>query len=562
MPTIEINKDDLDRLLGRSLSSDELDHFLPLAKAELKDFQPDTGEMKIELNDTNRPDLWSLGGFARQLKIKMTGVAPAYSFFGAPCAEDYRIEIDPELEKIRPFIGAFSASGPPISESQLIQLIQTQEKLSENYGRRRLTLSLGIYELSNVSFPVKYQAVDPNKTSFIPLGYESEMSLNQILQEHPKGQEYSYILENLDKVPYFVDNLDGVLSFPPIINSRRSGEIKPGETEFFIEATGVDMNTVMHGLNIFACNLADQGFEIQPVLVEYPYETPLGRKITTPYHFNKKMRVSISDFTNSLGQDFDAETIILNLEQYGIPSHQEDQEIIGKLPSYRLDYLHPVDMIEDFSISIGYNSFEPLMPADFTVGRLSETEEYSDKVRQLMIGYGFEEIISNILISKRELTDLMGHEDAAVLEVANPMTLAHASLRNSIIPSLMRIEAASPKSAYPHKIFEVGDIVVADPQANLGSRTNLSLGVLIAHPSVNFSEMDSFLTILMFHLGQEFSKKPTDFPALIPGRSGQILVQGINVGVIGEIAPLVLEKWNIGVPVSVFEIDLQKLFHL
>lgn len=560
MPTIEFSRKDFERQLGKTLSLEELDELVPLAKAELKGYDETTDELKIELNDTNRPDLWSLEGLVRQLKIKLdNNYMPSYPFFQNEDCGERKIIVDPALEKIRPYIGAFTAEGPIVTEDILLQLIQTQEKLSENFGRRRLSLSIGIYELAKITFPVRYIAVEPTTTKFVPLGYERELSLKEILEEHPKGIEYGHLLKEHAHYPYFLDSKDGVLSFPPIINSRYSGEIKPGENRLFIEATGIDLRTVLLGISIFACNLADRGYTIEPVLTEYPYDTAYGREIRTPYDFKSSLSVTSPAVNKALGTSFSPQEITDGLNSYGVHATLDGEKLHVSLPQYRLDYLHPVDVIEDFAMSLGYNEFDPLMPSEFTVGRLSPEESYSDKVRQLMVGYGFEEIFSNMLISRQELTEKMNESEKEIVQVANPMSLAHASLRDSIIPSLMRVEAGSAKSAYPHKIFEVGDIVVRDARSNSGTETRLSLAVVIAHPTAYFSEMDSYLTVLLHHLGKNFSKKPDDYPLFIEGRSGSIMVNEQIVGKIGEVRPDVLEEWKIGVPATALEIDLSKL---
>jgi len=561
MPTIEISKRDMENLLGTSYTVEQLESFLPLAKAELKGFNEERDELKIELNDTNRPDLWSLEGLARQIKIKRAGTVPDYKFLKqSPVVEaGHRIIVSPTLETIRPFIGAFAAVGPAVSEHMLVQLIQTQEKLSENFGRSRKTLSIGLYVYDRVSFPVRYKAVAPATTSFMPLGYDHEMSLERILAEHPKGIEYAAILKDYSLYPYLVDSEERVLSFPPIINSRRSGEIKPGEERLFVEATGTDIQAVALGLNIFACNLADRGYRIIPVLTEYPFETMMGRQVIAPYPLEQTMTCPLETFSRALGRDYGPETIIRVLKEYGIPAIINGPDVVCELPSYRADYLHPMDVIEDFAISLGYNAFEPIMPTEFTVGRLSECEIFADKVRHLMIGYGFEEIISNILISKTELAEMMDTPETELIEVANPMSLAHATLRNRIVPSLLRVETASARSAYPHRIFEVGEVVVSQAEHNMGCVTRTFIAAMIAHPTTNFSEIDSYLTILMFHLGYQFTKSPEDIPGFIPGRVGTIMVRDRQVGVIGELAPQVLDSWKISIPVTVFEFDLETL---
>ncbi len=96
----------------------------------------------------------------------------------------------------------------------------------------------------------------------------------------------------------------------------------------------------------------------------------------------------------------------------------------------------------------GYDSFEPVMPRQSTVGSISRIELLSDIVRGHMVGSGFQEIMSNILCSREELEYAMP-EGEKLVEVDNVMSLAYSVLRNRVIPSLMNVEAASSKAFYP-----------------------------------------------------------------------------------------------------------------
>src|SRR5437867_1796152 len=128
MPTITVQKDDLYKLarLEPAYGFAALEEKLALAKAELNtrtldgqtlrdangvwvDDQPNYA-LRIELKDTNRPDLWSVEGIARQLRDHARGHGAAYSFFTQAAAEP-RIEVDARLATLRPFIGGFLAQG-------------------------------------------------------------------------------------------------------------------------------------------------------------------------------------------------------------------------------------------------------------------------------------------------------------------------------------------------------------------------------------------------------------------------------------------------------------------
>ena len=136
------------------------------------------------------------------------------------------------------------------------------------------------------------------------------------------------------------------------------------------------------------------------------------------------------------------------------------------LPFYRQDLMHAMDVVEDVAISRGYGDFLPVMPSQFTVGGLSRIEEVSDRVRALMVGMGFQEIISNILGSPQDLRDAMrleGTEWGRLVEVDNVMSQNFSALRQWMLPSLLRVEAASNRAFYPHRVFEAGEVARPDP---------------------------------------------------------------------------------------------------
>ncbi len=81
MPTISINRKDFEQLIGQSATEEQIVAWLPLVKGEVKEQDSKTGELRIELQDSNRPDLWSCEGIARQIRIKLTGAVSPYPFF-------------------------------------------------------------------------------------------------------------------------------------------------------------------------------------------------------------------------------------------------------------------------------------------------------------------------------------------------------------------------------------------------------------------------------------------------------------------------------------------------
>lgn len=558
MPTYTCMKDDLINLIGEGqIDLEKLERYLEYAKAELKEYDRASGELKLENNDTNRPDLWSAEGTARQIRNCCIKKPDNYPFFKKAPESNDLIIVSPELREIRPFIGGFRVTSLTVDETLLIQLIQTQEKLCENYGRARDLISIGVYDASKITLPVFYKAVPPQDIRFVPLDFEEEIDLVEILKKHPKGIQYAHLVKAFPLYPIFMDSKNAVLSFPPIINSNDLGHVVPGDSHLLVEATGKDCNAVILALNIMACNLADRGAEIHPFTVKYPD----GEVLTIPRKFDKSLSLDLEYVKKYVGVEVSKNKLIKTLEHMGheLTSVDENTGLTHWCPPpYRLDCLHPVDIIEDFCIGSGYNSFIPTMPEKFTVGMPDPMMELTNTVRDLLIGMEFQEMMTYILTSRDTLCTKMDYNDSP-LEIENIMSENYSVVRSRLYPILLEIESKNPQSEYPHRIFETGEVAIRDEKHEDSTRTLINLAALIAHGSANFSEIHSSLQALMYYLGKEYLLRKRTHPSFIEGRVGDIVVNGKECGIIGEVHPKVLENWGITYPCAVFELNLNSL---
>ena len=554
MPTISVIRRDLERLAGRKYEQRELERALEAVKAEVK--VEDDALLRIQLKDTNRPDLWSSEGVARLLRGHRSGGHDAYPFF-EESATELELRVDPSIRGIRPYVAAFACRGISVDEAALEQLIEAQEKLSEGYGRGRSAVAIGIYDASDLVFPVHFAAADPDAARFVPLGMEKELTLRDILSEHPTGRAYAHLLEGFDRFPLITDSRGEVLSMPPVINSRNPGAVEVGDTFLFCEATGTELDAVLLSISIMAANMADRGGRILPVNVVYPYDTPRGREIRCPLDMTEPVEVGLDDLRRVIGGGIDNGDIEAALAAMGYRDVALDPIRVRARPApYRDDILHPVDLIEDVIVAMGFDSFEPELPRDFTVGKAAPEEDLADRVRGLMVGCGFQELLLPILSSRADLKERMRDVDAAIVEIANPMSENYSAVRNALLPGLLRVEGASRKALYPHHVFEVGEVSVIAPDDLYGARTEIRLAALEAHAEANLSGIQSRLEAIAYYLGFDYHLTPSEHSTFLPGRSGEIRVGGESFGVIGEIHPEVLENWGISVPVSAFEVNI------
>ena len=568
MPKIECNEKLFFEAIGKKYTYDALEDLLPCAKAEL-DEKPDTSlpenerVVKIELNDTNRPDLWSTNGVARQIKLHEGGKTVDYMKLMANHGNndygDRIVEVDPELKDIRPYMVAFMITGKAIDDPMLKDIIQTQEKLAWNFGRKRKSISMGVYRVDQIKFPVRYHAVDPDNTSFVPLQCDAPMTCRQILTDHPKGKDFGWILADMKKFPLLSDAKNEVLSMAPIINSATLGAVQVGDKDLMVELTGDNIENLILSANIVACDFADQGYEIKPILVKHPYDTGLGKDIMVPYYFQPTTKTTLAAVNKLLGSDFDMKKVVDALTRMGSTVEVKGEEITLSPAPYRNDFLHEVDIIEDVMIGCNVAAFEPRTPQDFTIGRLLPLTEFSRKAKTLMVGLGYQEMIFNYVGSKKDYIDNMLIDGSKVIEIANPMSENYQFIRPEILSSLCRAEAGSANAMYPHKIFEIGKVAYLKEDENTGTITRQHLGFLTASANANFNTLASEVSSLVYFLDHEYKVVESEDPRFIPGRQAQLIVDGQPAGVFGEVHPQVLENWGITVPCVAGELDLETL---
>jgi len=586
MPKIEVNEQVFYSLAGcpggksRWKTKDEFEEALVCAKAELdedsdKSLPEAERVLKIELNDTNRPDLWGTAGCARQLRIYDSGKIPDYEFFSRPGnikKTTRKVKVQASVKQVRPYLAGFVAKGKPISDPLLRDMIQTQEKLAWNFGRKRRTISMGLYRTSLIKWPIIYKGVDPDSVSFVPLQWDTPLTLREILKQHPKGKEYAFIQEHEPIHPLLTDTEGFILSYPPIINSNDLGAVQVGDSEVFVELTGTDIACLNLAASIVACDLADNGFTIEPVEVEYEFDTPYGKNMVTPYYFQEPIFCSLSRIEKFLGEKLNGDECVKALARMGVKAEKAKDTERGQKtektegvrawpPEYRNDFLHAADVMEDVMIGRSLKSFKPERPSDFTIGRLLPITLLSRQVKELLVGLGYQEMIYNYLGSHKDLVEKMRGKGDKIIHIFNPMTENYEYVRDSILASLMESESISGRSVFPHKIFEVGKIAFLDDAETNLSKSRQFAGFLHAGTDANFNTAAAELQTLFYYLSREYDVEESSDPRFISGRAASIIYKGKPIGVFGEIHPEVLENWGVTVPCTAGEIDLDALLN-
>ena len=255
------------------------------------------------------------------------------------------------------------------------------------------------------------------------------------------------------------------------------------------------------------------------------------------------------DYVNKLlGMEFNRDTVKELLEgmRYGV---ELKQKIRVSIPSYRVDILHPMDLVEDIAIAWGYERFHAEFPEVYTIGKQEALGKFSDEVMELMIGFGFQEVMTLIMTNKVDLFERMNMDEEEVTETENPISIDHSVARIWLLPSLMNVLEKNKIREYPQYIFEIGKCITAN------GKTRCVLSGVIAHSKTNFSEIKSIVIGLLDNLNIEPEIKELEHNSFIRGRCADT-----PYGFFGEINPEVLENFNMEVPVTGFELDLDLIY--
>lgn len=546
---VECSVRELTKLIGKKLTAKQLEDTLFLLKAEVENLRGD--EIGIEINP-DRQDMLSTEGIARALRAFL-GIEMGLPNFPVK-KSGKRVIVEKGLEKIRPFISCAIVKGVEMSEALLVEYMHLQESLTSTHGRNRRKASIGLYVHDDIQYPVRYYPEKPRKIVFPPLGLDEEMDAPTILEMHEKGREYGYIIQSHSKWPLLADAAGQILSLPPIINSNNLGRLTTQTRNIFVEVTGTHLPTVDQALNIMVTSLAERGGSIESLTIEYPNET----RDETPNLKPKTMQVNKADVAALTGLNLKDEEIVESLEKMRYAATVSAKGLIAvKIPKYRTDVLHAVDVIEDIAIGYGFDRIEPTMPSTMTVGRLLPRTRLRNKARDLMVGTGYQEVMSYVLASPDLMNTKMLRENELV-ETGNPKSREYSVLRNSLLPILLDFLAQNQHVDFPQKVFEVGDVVRPLESAETRVDQIPCISAVSTDIRVNLTDLMNEIAFLLRGMGLEdrFEFRPAESSSFISGRCASIVVGGMDVGVFGELSPEVLQRLQIGTPTMGFEISL------
>jgi phenylalanyl-tRNA synthetase beta chain len=487
------------------------------------------------------------------------------------------LSVDPSIEKIRPVIlgavvrGVDNGTNPEQRDEFIQSLMEHQEKLHMTLGRKRKFASIGVHDLSKLKPPFNVIGVDKNHV-FIPLAEKEEMTIEDILKSHPKGKEYAGLMEGMDKYPVIIDSNDKVLSFPPIINGDHT-TVTENTTDFFIDVTGWDERSCEACLLLICLSLAERGGVVESIQIK----NWDGGISNVPRGDSKIHKVPDKLISKILGIELEKSEIATAIKKMGGkliesrtvtdgPDKAEkwadcvvgEKEHIIAMPRWRNDIMHPVDLVEDIAIGYGYDN----LPEQLSTVHLDAIPLPSSNLRRRisasLCALGLQETQSLTLSNNRDQFDkLRWQEVGKSTVISNPITQDHTMLRQYILPSLLNLLSANRHHELPQKVHELGTVV-------RDSRNASRVAWACAEVGGGFSAAKGIASSLLRDLGADLTKvkwmsiSEKEGP-WIKGRGAKIMLNGLELGQIGEIDPNVSFQFGLRAPIQAGEFNVDAL---
>lgn len=534
MPIVKLNNEYLARLTRTDIQT--IRNELPMMGSEVEREEEEQTDVQYF---PNRPDLYSAEGTARALRGYLgieTGL-PTYTV----TQSNVTFTVDPGLKDIRPYLGSAVIRNVNMDNAMIESLMGLQESLHWAVGRGRKKVAIGVHDLDKIEGPFHYIAADKS-TKFVPLDYNVEMTMEEILDEHPKGKAYAKIVRDFPKYPLIVDAKNRVCSFPPIINGELT-RVTENTHNILLDVTGIEPRAVNVAVNILCAAFVEMGATIESVSID--------GKISPNMEPSERI-VSARACTELTGIPMTSKEMAELLEKMRFGTNVvDDDKVSVKIPCYRADIMHDCDIYEDAAIAYGYDRIEATLPPSFTVGKPHPIQVLYSTVRNIMIGQQYLENTPFTLTSEEVSYRMMKRpENPKALHVMHPISEDQTIIRTDILPMLMESLSINRSRELPQKIFACGDVVEE-------LKTYPKMAAASIHAAADFSEIYASLDSFCQMMSISYEVVEGNDPAFIPGRCGDIYFNGKKIGVFGEISPAVLTAFGLEQPTAAFELDLR-----
>jgi len=252
-------------------------------------------------------------------------------------------------------------------------------------------------------------------------------------------------------------------------------------------------------------------------------------------------------------------------------------QVSVSVPYWRSDVKRSADLVEEVVRVIGYEKIpitrlgSPLPQQKSRLTPSAQQSNLKEKLRNILTGFGFQEILTYSLVSLEKLQKLSPKLELKIppLKVANPMTKEQEYLRTSLRTGLLATLAHNQKFEEAGiRLFEIGKVFL--PQGKDLPEEREMLCAVLSGPRaelswqadkepLDFFDAKGVVENILSQLGLKASFENSDDEGLLPGIGANIIVGDDRIGILGELHPKVAQAFELSNTICLIEIDLEKL---
>jgi len=283
---------------------------------------------------------------------------------------------------------------------------------------------------------------------------------------------------------------------------------------------------------------------------------------------NKVINTTFSKVNEVLGIDVPKQTIVDILEKLYFEVKADGDNLSVIVPLFREDMEDYPDIAEEIIREYGYDHIEStlLKTSSITNGGLNEAQKKIEALKNLLVGYGFNEMITYSFVSEKEY-DLFGFDkqsaDHKFIKLLNPLGEDLAVMRTSLLPSALRIACANiNRKNYEGRLFELAKVYNPKqlPLTELPVE-NLILSMVAFGKDEDFFSVKGVVEGILDNFCHDVYVKfvRSNKQYMHPTRSADIIIDGEIVGYFGQVNPVIVEKLGVDKPLFAGEIFYDKL---
>ena len=531
-------------LANKKYSIRKLSGYLSLIKCSIIYRKKDNIILSVPYD---RMDLFSVEGIVRAImNIEKTSIGLKQRVKKG----DLKINVEEGKDRIHPFVGGLAVYNWKCNDESQRQLKQLIKNIHENYCANKKIAAIEFHNATSLKFPLTYLNVSKEEIGKL-LSEKNGRNTRETLKIEQNILQSSFFL-SLEEYPAIIDNTGKIVSMPPISISDKI-EIEGARSNLVFIVTGRYKEIIDKILKVICANIlcnAEKG-----TLIEVRYKE---KKEIIPNLSEQKMTINYEKMMNIIGKKYESNRIKEELIRagYRIYDNGNVNEIDVGIPFYRVDVHNVVDVISDLLLFLNYYNETIKNPVFYInkIGKVNSITQFSDNLRELMIGFGFQEVITSLLIEKKETIN-----DNEVIEIKNPLLIGNNIIRNELLSNLIRFLQVNRHAKHPIKIFEIGETY---RRSINGYQKNIRLAAMNMKYKTSFEEMHGIIKQIFVQLGLKVTLKKSKNRLFIDGRTAVIMVKDSNVGIMGEINPEIIKKFRLRNPITAFEIKLDEIMRL